>query len=154
MIDSSTQEAAATVGHNIQLAVAPVFLIAGVAGLLNVMTSRLARVVDRGRTLEAEIAGDPDGEPRTRHIAELAMLDKRMVRINRAIILSTLAILLVCLVVVAIFTGALIHADLSRLIAGLFIATMLALVSGLLSFLGEIAISAKTLRIALEFRKS
>jgi hypothetical protein len=33
----------------IQLAIAPVFLLTGIAALLGVMTNRLARVIDRAR---------------------------------------------------------------------------------------------------------
>lgn len=36
-----------TIATVIQLAVAPVFLLAGIAGLLNVLSIRLGRVVDR-----------------------------------------------------------------------------------------------------------
>lgn len=39
----------------IQIAVAPVFLLAGIAGFLNVMSGRLGRIVDRGRVLENKI---------------------------------------------------------------------------------------------------
>ena len=35
------------VSHLIQLSVAPVFLLAGVAGLLNVFTGRLSRIIDK-----------------------------------------------------------------------------------------------------------
>ena len=38
-----------SVARAIQLALAPVFLLTGIAGLLNVMTNRLARIVDRAR---------------------------------------------------------------------------------------------------------
>ena len=41
-----------TIAHLIQLAIAPVFLLAGIAGILNVLAQRLSRVVDRGRGLE------------------------------------------------------------------------------------------------------
>ena len=39
------------VGQAIQLALAPVFLLTGIAGILNVMAGRLARIIDRGRQL-------------------------------------------------------------------------------------------------------
>ena len=39
------------VSHAIQLALAPVFLLTGIAGMLNVMAGRLARIIDRGRQL-------------------------------------------------------------------------------------------------------
>lgn len=35
----------------IQLALTPAFLLTGIAGLLNVMAGRLARVIDRGRAV-------------------------------------------------------------------------------------------------------
>lgn len=143
----------AFIAKNIELAIAPVFLIAGIGALLNVLTNRLARVVDRGRTLEREIASEADGEPREMHIAELTGLDTRMVRINRAIMLATLAALLICVVIVSLFTGEIVHVDLSNVIAVLFIAAMLALIFGLLSFMGEIAISAKSLRVTQQYRR-
>jgi hypothetical protein len=40
------------ISHAIQLAIAPVFLLTGIAGLLGVMANRLARVIDRARTFE------------------------------------------------------------------------------------------------------
>ena len=39
------------VSQAIQLALTPVFLLTGIGGLLNVMTGRLARIIDRGRYL-------------------------------------------------------------------------------------------------------
>ncbi len=142
----------AFIAGNIELAIAPVFLIAGIGALLNVLTNRLARVVDRGRALEREIASEPEGEPREMHKAELAGLDTRMVRINRAIMLATLAALLICLVIVLLFTGELVHIDLSDVIAALFIGAMVTLILGLMSFMGEIAISARTLRVTRQYR--
>lgn len=141
------------IARNIQLAIAPVFLIAGIGALLNVLTNRLARVVDRGRGLEREIASEAEGEPREMHKAELAGLDTRMVRINRAILLATLAALLICVVIVMLFTGEIVQVDLSLVIAALFIGAMLALIFGLVSFMGEIAISARTLRVTQEYRR-
>jgi hypothetical protein len=44
-----------SVAHTIQLAVAPVFLLAGIGGILNVIATRLARVVDRVRALERDV---------------------------------------------------------------------------------------------------
>src|SRR5258706_1090070 len=43
---------AAAIAHVIQLSVAPVFLLSGVAALLAVMTGRLSRVIGRARRLE------------------------------------------------------------------------------------------------------
>ena len=43
--------------HAIQLAIAPVFLLSGIAALLGVMANRLARIIDRARMLEQTWAG-------------------------------------------------------------------------------------------------
>ncbi|MFN5792263.1 MAG: DUF2721 domain-containing protein [Burkholderiales bacterium] len=49
----------------IQLSVAPVFLLTGVAGMLNALGSRLARVVDRSRALEEWLlTSTPQNNPR------------------------------------------------------------------------------------------
>jgi hypothetical protein len=40
------------IGHMIQLAIAPVFLLTGVGTNLMVLTNRLARIIDRSRALE------------------------------------------------------------------------------------------------------
>lgn len=139
----------------IQLSIAPVFLIAGIGTLLNVLTSRLARVVDRGRVIEQDL-DSPMGSGRhsNRHLTELRVLDKRMNWIHNAIMLSTLAILLVCLLIVALFSVELIAIDLSRVVAILFIATMASLIGGLISFLIEISYARKSLRVRAELLAS
>ena len=53
MMELPTQ--VATVAQVIQLAVAPVFLLAGVGALLNVLTSRLSRIIDAFHKLENSI---------------------------------------------------------------------------------------------------
>jgi hypothetical protein len=139
----------------IQLSIAPVFLIAGIGTLLNVLTSRLARVVDRGRAIELDLDSPMgSGQHTNRHLAELRVLDQRMNWIHNAIILSTMAILLVCLLIVALFSVELITIDLSRAVAILFIATMASLIGGLISFLIEISYARKSLRVRAELLAS
>jgi hypothetical protein len=139
----------------IQLSIAPVFLIAGIGTLLNVLTSRLARVVDRGRAIELDLDSPMgSGQHTNRHLAELRVLDQRMNWIHNAIMLSTMAILLVCLLIVALFSVELIAIDLSRVVAILFIATMASLIGGLISFLIEISYARKSLRVRAELLAS
>ena len=139
----------------IQLSIAPVFLIAGIGTLLNVLTSRFARVVDRGRAIELELDSPMGSRQHTnRHLAELRVLDQRMNWIHNAIMLSTIAILLVCLLIVALFSVELITIDLSRVVAILFIATMASLIGGLISFLIEISYARKSLRVRAELLAS
>ena len=155
MLMSMSINAANNIAHIIQLAVAPVFLVAGIGTLLNVLTSRLARVVDRGRHLDKDIrSGQSPFGDNYFHVDELRVLDQRMNWISRAITLATISVLFICLVVVALFSGELMGLDLSRLIAALFIAAMGALICALLAFLVEISHARKILRVRPELLAS
>lgn len=134
------------VAHIIQLAIAPVFTLAGIGALLNVMANRLARVVDRWRVLEAAL---PETGALTRSLyhAELTVLDKRMERIHRAISLSTAAALFICVVIILLFTGQLVPIPVAQAVSVLFVASMLFLSVALVSFLMEVRLASRTLRV-------
>ena len=134
------------IGHVIQLAVAPVFLLTGVSGLLGVLTNRLARIIDRARTLEDRLSGGPEAAQAGTH-EELHFLSQRARRINSAVTLCTVCALLICAVIVALFVGAFLSTDLSILIGLLFTASMLSLFLGLVSFLREVYVATRNLRI-------
>jgi len=76
--------AVTTIAHQIQLAVAPVFLLAGIGSILNVLAGRLARVVERARQLERDFVAFDD-ETRAAARAELEILDLRMSVVNFAL---------------------------------------------------------------------
>jgi hypothetical protein len=134
------------IGHVIQLAVAPVFLLTGVSGLLAVLTNRLARIIDRARTLEERLPRTPSADQGGLH-AELQLLSQRGGLINRAVRLCTICALLICAVIVALFVGAFLSTDLSVFIGLMFTGAMLALFFGLVTFLKEISIATRSLRI-------
>ncbi len=130
----------------IQTAVAPVFLLSGVGVTLTVLTSRLARIIDRARLLESRVATAPPAEAATLHAA-LVTLSRRAHLINRALTLSTTCAILVCIVIAALFVGAFFRLDLSVVIALLFVLAMVAFIGGLVSFLREIFVATVALRI-------
>ena len=131
--------------HAIQLAVAPVFLLSGIGALLGVLTSRLARIVDRMRVLEEGGDGVPKRDP-AEVAAEVVVLRRRALSINRAISLCTFSALLVAMVVAAMFLGTFVSTDFSAFIAAAFVAAMLALIAGLLMFLKEVQAAIRFLR--------
>jgi hypothetical protein len=135
-----------SLAHAIQLAVAPVFLLSGIGALLAVLTNRLSRVIDRARSLEAR---HPQEEPAERRELEsrLATLSERGRLISRAILLVTICALLVCTVVAALFMGAFFGFDASRLVGVVFILAMFSLIGGLVTFLREIFLATRSLRI-------
>jgi len=135
------QESSLTeIAHVIQLAVAPVFLISGVAALLTVLTNRLARIIDRARVLDS---GSLTEEART----ELAILSQRARNINRSIALATTSALLIATVVVVLFLGAFLKLNVARAVGFIFVAAMIALIGGLLTFLQEVRLVMRTMRL-------
>jgi hypothetical protein len=132
------------VAHAIQLAVAPVFLLSGVAGLLAVLTNRLARVIDRSRALAAPIATHAPDTPAVQR--ERQTLARRAKFISRAIALCTISALLICAVIATLFVGAFARFDASVPVALLFVAAMVALFVGLLAFLREVFLATANLR--------
>ena len=141
---------ATDVAHLIQVALTPIFLISAIGVTLNVLTSRLARIVDRARVMESQVS-HPDYRPEGRDLNEaLSVLARRARYINAAITLITLSALFIALVVVMLFVNAFAHWELSAFIAILFILSMLALAGALTAFLIEVRIATKTLRIGIE----
>lgn len=128
------------IGHTIQLAIAPVFLLTGVGTNLLVLTNRLARIIDRSRVLDDRLEkGDPQHAEDYR--AELRVLFARARWINRAITFSTSCALLICLVVATLFLGDALGLRWTGFIATLFILAMLALICSFLFLLREIFIA-------------
>lgn len=143
--DTTTQ----TIAHIIQLAVAPVFLLAGIAGFLNVMTSRLARIVDRARIIERQFnMVQPEKKDRVQE--EITSLWNRIRLINFAIRACVMSALLVCMVIASLFIGDVVTVNLSEFIAAMFITAMLMIIAGLVMFLFEVSLSTRRMRHGLE----
>src|ERR1700733_37468 len=139
------------IAHLIQIALTPIFLISAIGVTLNVLTSRLARIVDRARTTEDVLrrSDHPAQDARDLH-ALLGVLARRARFINAAITLITLSALFISLVVVMLFVNAFLRWDLAAFIACMFILSMLALAASLLAFLIEVRIATRSLRIGIE----
>ena len=149
-MDESSVESIARV---IQLAVAPVFLIAGIAGLLSVLSTRLARIIDRARVVERRIPNAKDDKHRELLHKETESLWERIRLVNWAIRLCVLAALFVCLVIITLFVGEFIEGDivdLSPAVAVLFVVALLLIVAGLGYLLREIAIATRQMRQGME----
>jgi hypothetical protein len=136
----------AALGHVIQLAVAPVFLLSGLGGMLTVMTNRLARIIDLARLLERQLRAAPAADhPRLE--AQLATLARRARLSSRAITLCTVTALFICAVVAVLFLAVFFGFDASAWVALLFIGSMATSFTALLLFLREIALATSSLRI-------
>jgi hypothetical protein len=136
------------IGEVVRTAVAPVFLLSGVGVTLTMLTSRLARVVDRARALEQKESKTHESDMHTLGGA-LRTLEQRARLLGRAIALCTVCALLVSMVVVALFLGAFVRFHVSLIIATLFIVAMFSFIGGLLMFLREVFVATVALRIGL-----
>lgn len=135
----------ADLAHTIQLAVAPVFLLTAIGTILNVLSARLSRIVDRSRALTSRKIEPEDA--RQEHNEELRVLSRRRWLINYAVTSATVAALQVCILIALAFIGFMLQSNFSLIIAGLFIGTMGAFILALLLFLREMLLAVATARI-------
>ncbi len=137
------------VAQTIQLALAPVFLLAGIGAFLNVCTGRLARVIDRARAVERLVL-ETRGRDHDRAVEEIRKLDRRMTVVNTAIFLTVASGAAVCLVVILLFAAELFDAHMGTPIAILFIMAMLLQAAAFITFIVEIRLAARTIHIRNE----
>ena len=120
----------------IQLSVAPVFLLTAIAGLLGVISNRLARVLDRAQRLQSV----------TDDAMDLALLKRRMTLLTRASEAVTTTGVLVAAVVAVTFISAIAVIDLTAIVVPLFVVAMVSLMVGLLTLLLDARVSARLIR--------
>jgi len=149
-MSAASSAQAVDIARLIQVALTPIFLISAIGVTLNVLTSRLARIVDRARAMEDRLLHPNyvhDG--RDLH-GQLKILSRRSTWINAAITLITLSALFISVVAVSLYINAFLRWELAAFIAGMFILSMLALAAALLAFLIEVRIATTTLHIGIE----
>lgn len=136
-----------SIGQAIELSLTPVFVLVAIASFLNVIATRLGRVVDRAREMETLVIADTNAQDRQRHQAELRSLDRRMTYNHWAINFFSLAALIVTALVMTIFFITVTGADNSVIVAGLFGGAMACILAGIGFFLTEIYAATQTVRV-------
>ena len=140
-----TELGAGQIAHAIQLAIAPVFLLTGIAAMLGVMATRLARVIDRARAVETGWSALSEGA-RTAAREELAILERRRRVCSWSINYCTAAALAVCVVIVTLFADEMLATDLKWTEGILFVLAMFLLIGGLTCFLREVYLATHTIQ--------
>ncbi len=125
------------ISHVIQLSVAPVFLLTAIATMINAMSGRLGRIIDRRRLIQDRFQKADESHADQIRL-ELEMLIRRSRLIYLGILFSVLAALFICLVVAGAFVGALVEVELSKLVAVVFILAMSSMIVSLGLFLREV----------------
>ena len=121
----------------IQLSVSPVFLLAGIGAMMNVLSGRLGRSVDRARSLK-----NREHDLNESEWEEFRLIRQRMRLVIRSIELLSVSILLISCVVAVIFLAVALEINLSILVAPLFIAAMMMLTGASFCFLREIKLAS------------
>ena len=149
MLDTAPDLSVTTVAEIVRLALAPVFLLSGIGAFLNVLASRLSRIVDRSREIEPRLLASRGAE-HDRWMADLRIVDRRMLLISWDTGLSVTSAILTCLVVILLFAANLVRTHLGTEIAWLFILSMLTVGSAFGVFLIETTIAARAVRVRSE----
>ena len=134
------------IAHAIQLAIAPVFLLTGIAALLGVMANRLARVIDRARALE-QAWHNFNEHARGAARVELVYLERRRKLASWSINFCTTAALLVCMVIAALFIEEFFTTHVRWVAGVLFVLAMVAVIGGLSTFLREVYLATHSTSI-------
>ncbi|HEX9010299.1 MAG TPA: DUF2721 domain-containing protein [Holophagaceae bacterium] len=135
------------ISHVIQLSVAPVFLLTSIGTILGVLSTRLARIVDRARALTERPQAPLGG--RTEDVqAEMRILGRRRRLVNLALSSGTTAALLVCVSIATVFLGAVVKVSVAVAVASMFILAMAAFVAALVFFLREVLLAARSLHLS------
>ena len=135
-----------TVTHGIQLAVAPVFLLTAVSGMIGTVAGRLARIIDRARLLEDRIESAPEGDAMTPAYDELKRLRLRGWLVNGCIALLTFCAMLIGLTIVALFIGETTEMQSLRIATVLFLSGVSCFLLALFCFLAETLLATRMLK--------
>lgn len=138
------------IAQTIQLALAPVFVLVAIGNILNLLSSRLGRVVDRSRHLQEKHVATA-GPDHDMVVLEIRMIDRRISLITRAIRLLVLSGLTIGMTVAILFLEEIVAARLQGIAAAFFLIAIGLLMWGLVLFLRETQISAKQLRIPRDY---
>lgn len=141
----STALDSTVITHGIQLAVAPVFLLTAVSGMIGAVAGRLARIIDRARLVEDRARSSADPELLQRAYAELSQLRKRGRLANGCIALLTLCAFLIGVTIILLFLGGTLGIEANRLAMGGFLAGVVSFLMALVCFLCETVLATRLL---------
>ena len=139
----------ATVTHGIQLAVAPVFLLTAVSGMIAAVAGRLARIIDRARFLENRLEDGVVSELKAvKMYAELRQLRHRGWLVNSCLALLTFCAMLIGITIILLFLGETVDLPILKIATICFLSGVVCFLSALVCFLAETLMATKLLKFA------
>ena len=138
------------IAHTIQLALAPVFVLVAIGNIMNILSTRLGRTVDRARKLQ-ELHAETTGAEHDRVVTEMRSVDRRIALITRAIRYLVTAGLAIGMTVAILFVEEMLGYPLEKVAAVFFLISVALMMWGLTLFLREIQTAAASLRIRKDY---
>ena len=139
-------ETTGLIAQTIQLALAPVFVLVAIGNIMNILSTRLGRVVDRSRVLQ-QMHAATTGAEHDAVVREIRTVDRRIAMIGRAIFLLVLSGLTIGLCVALLFLEELLKVNLQQVAAAAFIIAIGLLMAALTLFMRETQHATAVLRI-------
>jgi uncharacterized membrane protein YdbT with pleckstrin-like domain len=140
------------IAHIIQVALTPVFLLSGIATLLNVFSTRLSRVADRVEAASKDLEG-ADEDDRKILSAQLKDLHRRSVVLDVAVVLSAVGGAATCAAVLVLFLGALREATIANALFGLFGLAVVCALCAIAAFAVEMLLAGTGIRAEVAHRR-
>lgn len=139
----------AMIAQTIQLALAPVFVLVAIGNIMNILTTRLARMVDRSRHLQTLHRGT-QGSEHDVVVVEMRIIDQRIAHIGRALLCLVISGLAIGTTVAVLFLSEIVNTDLRVVTALTFVAAIALLMGALVLLFLETRLAARTLRLPPE----
>ncbi len=136
--------------QTIQLALTPVFVLVAIGNILNILSTRLGRVVDRARTLQERHAST-EGMQHDMVVSELRLVHRRMTLITHAVRMMVLSGLAIGVTVAILFLSGLSGFDWHTAAAATFLASIVLLLIALVMFLRETQVAGRALQIPSDY---
>lgn len=137
------------IAQTIQLALAPVFVLVAIGNIMNILTTRLGRIVDRSRALQSQHA-QTTGREHDLVVIEIRYVDRRIHLIGRALLLLVVSGLAIGVTVGSLFIGEMTSLELRNLTGITFFGAIALLMIALVYLLLETRIAASSLRLPQE----
>ena len=141
------------VAHVIQVALTPIFLLSGIATLLNVFATRLARVADVvAQITKAMEQADPDQCEDL--VRQLLRLRRRSIALDAAIVLGAIAAAATCASVFTLFVGALGNTTVASVLFTTFGLAIVCTISAIVAFTMEMMMAGSGVRAEVARQQS
>lgn len=134
------------IATTIQAALTPVFMLVAIGNIMNLLSTRLGRIVDRSRHL-TERHVETSGEEHDAVVVEMRVIARRIAIISKAILGLVMSGISIGATVAILFAGEMAHIDLHRFAAAAFMLAVALMMYGLVQFLRETRLASTHLKV-------